>query len=81
MVDPGCSGGGFDDMQDLHEQRVVIVLGILGRATLTNALKTIPQKGSDAECKGESRACQSWQAGLLKAQAGDIQDDWRGTHN
>lgn len=21
MVDPGCSGGGFDDVQDLHEPR------------------------------------------------------------
>jgi hypothetical protein len=46
MVHPSCSGGGFDDVQDLHEQRVVIVLGILERATLTNAPKTIPQKGA-----------------------------------
>jgi len=46
MVDPGCSGGGFNDVQNLHEQRVVSVLGILGRATFTNALKTIPQKGA-----------------------------------
>jgi hypothetical protein len=49
MIDPGCSSGGFDDVQDLHKQRVVvIVLGILGRATLTNALKTIPQKGASS---------------------------------
>jgi hypothetical protein len=39
MVDPGCSGGGFDDVQDLHEQRVVM-------ARTLNALKTIPQKGA-----------------------------------
>jgi hypothetical protein len=25
VVDPGCSGSGFDDVQDLHEQRVVMV--------------------------------------------------------
>ena len=31
MVDPGRSSGGFDDVKDLHKQRVVIVLGILGR--------------------------------------------------
>jgi hypothetical protein len=39
MVDPGCSGGGFDDVQDLHEQRVVM-------ARTLNAVKTIPQKGA-----------------------------------
>ena len=25
MVYPGCSNGGFDDVQDFHEQRVVLV--------------------------------------------------------
>jgi hypothetical protein len=40
VVDPGCSGGGFDDVQDFHLQRVVI-----GRS-VTNALKTIPQNGA-----------------------------------
>ena len=27
MVDPGCSGNVFDDVQNLHERRVVIVIG------------------------------------------------------
>jgi hypothetical protein len=40
VVDPGSSGGGFDDVQDLHEPRVVMV-----RLSM-NALKTIPQKGT-----------------------------------
>ena len=40
MVDPGCSSGGFDDVQDLHDKRVVMA------RTLLNALKTIPQKGA-----------------------------------
>jgi len=40
MVDPGCSGGRFDDVQDLHEQRVVML------RLLMNAVKTIPQKGA-----------------------------------
>ena len=40
MVDPGCSCGGFDDVQDLHEKRVVMV------RLLMNAMKTIPQKGA-----------------------------------
>ena len=73
MVDPGCSGGGFDDVQDLHEQRVVIVLGILGRATLTNAyaLETIPQTGP-------SRRVQRWEQSVPRVQAGGIEDDWRG---
>jgi hypothetical protein len=31
VVDPGCSRGGFDDVQDLHEQRVVMVRLLDGR--------------------------------------------------
>jgi hypothetical protein len=40
VVDPGCSGGGFDDVQDFHEQRVVMA------RLLMDALKTIPQNGA-----------------------------------
>ena len=43
VVDPGRSGDGFDDVQDLHWKRVVLV-----RLSL-NAVKTIPQKG--ASCR------------------------------
>ena len=64
MVDPGCSGGGFDDVQDLHEQRVVMTRTL-------NALKTIPQKGA-------LRRGERWEQSLLKAPAGGIEDDWRG---
>jgi hypothetical protein len=48
MVNPGCSGGGFDDVQDLHEKRVVMV------RLLMNTMKTIPQKG-------EARGVQRWE--------------------
>ena len=40
VVDPGRSSDGFDDVQDLHWKRVVLV-----RLSL-NAVKTIPQKGA-----------------------------------
>jgi hypothetical protein len=30
VVDPGCSGGGFDDVQDLHEQRVAMARSLDG---------------------------------------------------
>jgi hypothetical protein len=40
VVDPGCSSGGFDDVQDLHEKRVVMVRSLDGRN------ETIPQKGA-----------------------------------
>jgi len=49
MVDPGCSGGGFDDVQDLHEQRVVVVLGILGRATVDERTENNTAKGAAAQ--------------------------------
>jgi len=49
MVDPGCSGGGFDDVQDLHLQRVVIVLGILGRATVDERTENNTAKGCGAQ--------------------------------
>jgi hypothetical protein len=62
VVDPGCSGGGFDDVQDLHKQRVVI-----GRS-VTNALKTIPQKGA-------ARRVQRWEQSLLRVKAGGIEGD------
>jgi hypothetical protein len=57
MVDPGCSSGGFDDVQDLHERRVV-----MARLSM-NALKTIPQKGALSRV-------QRWGLDLLKVQAG-----------
>jgi hypothetical protein len=57
MVDPGCSGGGFDDVQDLHEQRVVIVLGSMGGANVDERTENNTAKGCvSAEGKGGSRA-------------------------
>ena len=53
VVDPGCSGDGLDDVQDFHEQRVV-----MGRMVM-DAVKTIPQKVRGAECKGVSRLGQA----------------------
>jgi len=73
MVDPGCSGGGFDDVQDLHEQRVVTA------RTLMNALKTIPQKGALRRGERWAQSVLIVRARLLKAQAGGVEDDWRGT--
>ena len=49
VVDPSCSGGGFDDVQDLHEMRVVIV------RSLMNAIKQYRKRGHRAECKGAGR--------------------------
>lgn len=49
VVDPCCSSGGFDDVQNLHEKRVVLVRMVM------DAVKTIPQKVRGAECKGVSR--------------------------
>jgi hypothetical protein len=57
VVDPGGSGGGFDDVQDLHEQRVVIV------RLLMNALETIPQKGCFAQ-RAKMRSSLAEYAGL-----------------
>ena len=50
MVHPGCSGGGFDDVQDLHEKRVVMA------QSLTNAVKQYRKRGRRAECKGVKQA-------------------------
>jgi hypothetical protein len=49
VVDPSGSGDGFDDVQDLHEKRVVM------RGLCMNAVKTIPKRAFGAECK-----CVSW---------------------
>jgi phosphoribosylformimino-5-aminoimidazole carboxamide ribonucleotide (ProFAR) isomerase len=64
MVDPSCSSGGFDDVQDFHKQRLVIALVILGRAILNERIKNNTAKG----CVTQS----------AKTRAGGIEDDWRG---
>ena len=40
MVDPGCSGGGFDDVQDLHDERTknnTAKVGVLQSAKVARA--------------------------------------------
>jgi hypothetical protein len=61
MVDPGCSRGGFDDVKDLHEERVVMARSVM------NAVKTIPQKGalrSVQRCKQDGIKANSGTGGL-----------------
>jgi len=49
VIDPGCSGGGFDDVQDLHERRVVIVLGSMGGANDDERTENNSAKGCVAQ--------------------------------
>jgi hypothetical protein len=61
VIDPSGSGGGFDDVQDLHEKRAITV------RSLMDTIKTIPQKVRGAECKGVSRLAK---ASLLQNERG-----------
>ena len=66
MVDPGCSGSGFDDVQDLHEKRLVMV------PPLMDAMKTIPQKGAGRGVQS-CGACEGRKQGELKLIGGGLQ--------
>ena len=61
MVDPGCSGGGFDDVQDFHEQRVV--MGALSdeRRENNTAKRCGAQSGKrrGRPCKSRTRSCKN----------------------
>jgi hypothetical protein len=71
VIDPGGSGGGFDDVQDLHEARVVVM------RLLLNALKTIPQNGASAQ-RAKLQAVNSKMSGADgTGSAGKLIDNWR----
>jgi hypothetical protein len=63
VVDPGCSSGGFDDVQDLHEQRVVMVRSLDGRN----------ENNTAKECGVQSAKVRA--RGQIKVDAGQ-QESW-----
>ena len=59
MVDPGCSGGGFDDVQDLHKQRVVMVRTLIERSE-NNTAKRCGVESAKVQAGGNWPADACW---------------------